>query len=204
MSTDPTVWITAILALGIYSFLIKDNVVFRLIEKGFVGLGAGYYAALGVRSIIQLGINPLREGKLVTLIPLILGLMVFARFAKPISWLSRIPVAVIVSVGAALTLRGSAQASLVAQTIGTMKPLNSFQNVVLVFGTCAVLVYFFFRDIPDGPAGRALGHVRTAARMLMMVSFGIGFAGMIGTQIPRAVGQVQLIFGRWIHIIPGL
>ena len=194
MSTDPTVWITAILALGIYSFLIKDNVVFRLIEKGFVGLGAGYYAALGVRSIMQLGINPLREGKLVTLIPLILGLMVFARFAKPISWLSRIPVAVIVSVGAAL----------VAQTIGTMKPLNSFQNVVLVFGTCAVLVYFFFRDIPDGPAGRAFGHVRTAARMLMMVSFGIGFAGMIGTQIPRAVGQVQLIFGRWIHIIPGL
>jgi hypothetical protein len=27
---------------------------------------------------------------------------------------------------------------------------------------------------------------------------------MIGTQIPRAIGQVQLIFGSWIHIIPGM
>lgn len=204
MSTNPTVWITAILALGVYSFLIKDNPVFRIVEKCFVGLGAGYYAALGVKSVIQLGVNPLREGAWVTLIPLGLGLMVFARYAKPISWLSRIPVAVIVSVGAALTLRGSAQAQFIAQIAGTMKPLNSINNVILVFGTCAVLFYFFFREVPNSPVGRALDHVRTAARILMMISFGIGFAGMIGTQIPRAIGQVQLIFGRWIHIIPGL
>lgn len=204
MSTNPTVWITALLALGVYSFLIKDNSFFRLVEKGFVGLGAGYYAALGVRSVLQLGINPLREGTWIALVPLMLGLMVFTRFFKPISWLSRVPVAVIVAVGAALTLTGSAQAQFVTQIVGTMKPLNSINNIILVLGTCAVLSYFFFRDVPDGRVGRTLGYVRAAARVLMMVSFGIGFAGMIGTQIPRAIGQVELIFGKWIHIIPGL
>jgi hypothetical protein len=203
VSTNPTVWITAILALGIYSFLVKDNPFFRIVEKLFVGLGAGYYAALGVRSIIQLGIAPLGEGKWVTLIPLALGVMVFARFVKPIAWVSKIPVAVIVAVGAALTLRGSAQAQFMTQIVGTMQPLNSIDNVILVFGTMAVLLYFFFKKVPEGPAGRTLGLVRSVARVLMMVSFGIGFGGMIGTQIPRAIGQVQLIFGKWIHIIPG-
>ena len=204
MSTNPTVWITTILALGIYSFLIKDNNFFRIVEKCFVGLGAGYYAALGVRSIMQLGVTPLSEGNFVALIPLVLGAMVFARFVKPIAWLSKIPVAVIVATGAALTLRGSAQAQFIAQITGTMKPLNSISNVVLVFGTCAVLLYFFFRQIPEGPAGQALGHVRSFARVLMMVSFGIGFGGMVGTQIPRAIGQLELIFGKWIHLIPGV
>lgn len=204
MSTNITVWITAILALGVYSFLIKDNPYFRIVEKCFVGLGAGYYAALGVRSINQLGITPLSEGKWVTLIPMALGLMVYARFYKPTAWLSKIPVALIVAVGAALTLRGSAQAQFMDQIIGTMKPLNSINNVILVLGTSAVLLYFFFRKVPEGPAGQTLGFIRTAARVLMMVSFGIGFGGMIGTQIPRAIGQVELIFGKWIHIIPGL
>ncbi len=204
MSTDITVWITAILALGIYSFLVKDNPFFRIVEKLFVGLGAGYYAALGVRSINQLGITPLAEGKWITLIPIALGLMVFTRFIKPLAWMAKIPVAAIVAVGAALTLRGSAQAQFMSQIVGTMKPLNSVNNVILVFGTSAVLLYFFFKKVPDGPVGRGLGWVRSAARVLMMVSFGIGFGGMIGTQIPRAIGQVQLIFGKWIHIIPGL
>lgn len=204
MSTNPTVWITAILALGVYSFLIKDNHFFRIVEKCFVGLGAGYYAALGVRSIIQLGTTPLSKGNWVTLIPMALGAMVFARFVRPIAWLSKIPVAVIVAVGAALTLRGSAQAQFIAQITGTMKPLNSFNNIVLVFGTCSVLLYFFFRKVPEGPAGRALDYTRSFARVLMMVSFGIGFGGMVGTQIPRAIGQLELIFGKWIHIIPGV
>lgn len=203
MSTDITVWITAILALGIYSFLVKENAFFRIVEKLFVGLGAGYYAALGIRSINQLGIAPLGEGKWITIVPLVLGLMVYARFIKPIAWMSKIPVAAIVAIGAALTLRGSAQAQFMTQIVGTMQPLNSVNNVILVFGTCAVLQYFFFRKVPDGPVGRALGGVRSVARVLMMVSFGIGFGGMIGTQIPRAIGQVQLIFGKWIHIIPG-
>lgn len=204
MSTNPTVWITALLALGVYSFLVKDNPFFRIVERCFVGLGAGYYAALGVRSINQLGIIPLKEGKLITLIPLALGLIVYARFYKPTAWLSKIPVAIIVAVGAALTLRGSAQAQFIDQIVGTMKPMNTINNIILVLGTSAVLLYFFFRKVPDGPVGKGLGFVRAFARVLMMVSFGIGFGGMIGTQIPRAIGQVELIFGKWIHIIPGL
>lgn len=203
MSTNITVWITALLTLGIYSFLFKDSIAFRLVEKCFVGLGVGYYAALGVKSITQLGIAPLVAGQYGTLIPLLLGLMVYARFAKPVEWLSKIPVAFIVATGAALTLRGSAQAQFMDQLRGTMLPLNSIDNIIIVLGTASVLLYFYFKAFPEGPANSALRGVRVAARILMMISFGTGFGGMIGIQIPRTVGQIELIFGKWIHIIPG-
>ena len=42
MSTDPYVWIAAILTLGVFSFLYKDNPLFCAIEHLLVGLSTGY------------------------------------------------------------------------------------------------------------------------------------------------------------------
>ena len=38
------IWIGAILTLGIFSFLYKDNPVYKITEAIFIGVSAGYYA----------------------------------------------------------------------------------------------------------------------------------------------------------------
>ncbi len=203
MSTDVTVWITALLTLGIYSFLIKDNKAFRLIEKFFVGLGAGYYAALGLRNIMQIGITPVMSGKLMPLIPLILGLLVYSRYYKPVAWMTKIPVALVVAIGAALTLRGTIQAQFLDQIVGSMVAWSSFDNIVIALGTASTVAYFYFRARSRGPFDTAMGWSARLARVIMMIAFGIGYTGILGANIPRTIGQIQLIFGKWIKLIPG-
>ena len=46
LSTLPGVWISALLTLGIFSFLYKDNPVYKFCEHLFVGISAGYWVVL--------------------------------------------------------------------------------------------------------------------------------------------------------------
>lgn len=204
MSTNPTIWITALLTLAVYSFLVKDNRAFRLVEKFFVGLGAGYYAALGYNNIVQIGIKPVLSGKLMPLIPLILGLMVYTRYFKSVAWLTKIPVALVVSIGAALTLRGTIGAQFLNQIAGTMLPWSSIDNIIIVLGTASTVAYFYFKARPSGTFDTVMTWSGKFARAVMMVAFGIGYTGVLGANIPRTIGQIQLIFGKWIKLIPGL
>jgi hypothetical protein len=204
VSTDFTVWAISLLTLAVYSFLVKDNRAFRLTEKLFVGLGAGYSAALGYKNIVQIGITPVLQGRLLPLIPLILGLMAYTRYFKSVAWMSRIPVGLIVAIGAALTLRGSIQAQLIDQLVGSMVPWTSINNLIIVFGTASTIAYFYFRARSAGPFDTAMNWSGWFARLVMMIAFGIGYTGILGANIPRTIGQIQLIFGKWIKLIPGM
>lgn len=203
MSTDPTVWVKSILTLCVFTYLIKDNRVFGLTQKLYVGVGVGYSAALAVRNVMQQGITPLVGGRTILLIPLILGIMTYARFVKPIAWLSKIPTAFIVTLGAAITLRGTIQAQFIDQIRGTMLPLNSIDNIIIVFGTGATIMYFYFRLAGKGNVGTLLSWNNKFARFIMMIALGIGYTGNLSANIPRTIGILQQLFGEWIHLIPG-
>lgn len=203
MSTSPAVWVSALLTLVVYSFLIKDNKAFGLVERLFVGVGSGFFAGLGYRNIVLMGIMPVMEGSLSRLIPLLLGLMVYARYFKPIAWVAKIPLGIVVAAGAALALRGTVGALFLNQIAGTMLPLTSINNAIIVVGTITTVAYFHFRARPLGPFDTVMNWSSTFARAIMMVAFGVGYTAILGANIPRTIGQLQLIFGSWIHLIPG-
>lgn len=203
MSTSPATWVSAILMLCVYSYLIKDNRVFGLTQRLYVGVGIGYGAALAMRNVVQSGFQPLLKGNKMVLIPIVLGLLAYTRYVKPIAWTSRIPAAFVVALGAALTLRGAIQAQFLNQISGTMLPLTSINNVIIVFGTASTLLYFYFKERQKGPINTVVNYSNMFARYIMMVALGIGYTGNLSSNIPRTIGQLQLIFGEWIHLIPG-
>lgn len=203
MSTNPATWVSAILMLCVYSYLVKDNQVFGLTQRLYVGLGIGYGAALALRSIVNSGVQPLLKGNTMVLIPMVIGLLAYMRYVKAISWTSRIPAAFVVALGAALTLRGAIQAQFISQIVGTMLPLNSINNAIIVFGTASTLLYFYFRERKAGSINTIVTYSNVFARYIMMIALGIGYTGNLGSNIPRTIGQLQLIFGEWIHLIPG-
>ncbi len=41
LSSDPYVWVAAFFTLAIYSFLYKDNVIYKITESIFIGVAAG-------------------------------------------------------------------------------------------------------------------------------------------------------------------
>ena len=77
MSTDPWVWLSALLTLCIFSFLYKDNPFFKFAEHLFTGLSVGYTIAASWFLVIKPNIiqNIFVAKDWVLLIPLAIGLL---------------------------------------------------------------------------------------------------------------------------------
>jgi len=198
MSTDIGVWIAALATIGLTSFLFKENPLYRLIENLYVGISAGYAITLGWGNIMNLAQKPISEsGKYSLLIPIVLGILLYARYFKKISWVSRIPMGFLIGLGTGLAVRGLILSQVVNQIKACFVPLNSFDNIFIVVGTLIVLFYFFFTVEHKGTAGK----VATLGRWVMMIGFGASFAGTATGRISLFIGRLQYLLGNWLGVI---
>ena len=197
MSTNFGVWVGALCTIAMFSFLWKENKVFRTFQHVYVGIAAGYGMVQQWKSIKNMAIDPLlKKGDLLLLVPVILGLLLFARFFKSVSWLSRWSVAFLMGLGAALSIK-ILETEFIRQAQATLVPLNSFNNIVLVFGTVTGLCYFFFTIKPSP----ALSGAAKIGRYVLMLSFGAGFGNAVMGRVSLLISRMQFLFGDWIHLI---
>jgi hypothetical protein len=212
LSPHPGVWIAAFLTLGILTFLYRDNPVYKLCEHLFVGVSAGYWVVLTFWSVVMPNlfdpmIEGMRRGSLegwLLLIPLLLGVMLFSRFFPKGDWLSRWPIALILGVYPALRITGFAQGDFVEQLHGTLLPFwstpsfwVSVNNVLLVVGLVATLVFFFFSKEHTGP----LGGVAKVGIYFLMVSFGASYGYTVMARISLLIGRVMFLLDDWLGVI---
>jgi len=47
MSTNPAIWLGALISLGMYSYLYKENPFFRVCEHLYLGLSLAHLAVTG-------------------------------------------------------------------------------------------------------------------------------------------------------------
>lgn len=198
ISTDLGVWIAAIATIGIMSFAFKDNPLYRLVENVYVGVSAGHAIVLGWINIRDKGIEPMIEkGDWSLLVPMVLGVLLYTRYSKKLSWLSRFPLALLVGIGTGLAIRGTIGSQIVSQINGTLLPLNSVNNILIVLGTLGVLTYFFFSVEHRG----VLKSVSTFGRHVMMVSFGAAFGSTVMGRMALFIGRLQFLYANWLGII---
>ena len=68
--------------------LYKDNPLFRIAESLTIGISLAYLTLFSGKQVIDANITPLLEGRLISIIPLIFGILIFARFGpKKYSWI---------------------------------------------------------------------------------------------------------------------
>ncbi|HEY6571736.1 MAG TPA: hypothetical protein VI198_00330 [Candidatus Eisenbacteria bacterium] len=210
LSSDIGVWIAAFLTLGIFSFLYKDNPVYKFCEHLFVGISAGYYVVLTYFSTLKPNlVTPLfghfGEGRnFLLVIPLLLGILLFSRFFPRGDWLSRWPIAVILGVYPALRITGFGQSDLVQQVNGSILPLwgavnpgELINNWLLVIGLLTTLVFFFFSKEHKG----ALGGSARIGIYFLMVSFGASYGYTVMARISLLIGRVMFILRDWLGVL---
>lgn len=210
VSTDIGVWIAALLTLGIFSFLYRDNPVYKFCEHLFVGISAGYYVVLTYFSTIKPNlVTPLftqfGEGRnFLLLIPLLLGVLLFSRFFPRGDWLSRWPIAVILGVYPALRITGFGQSDLVEQVHGSILPLwggvnpgDLINNWLLVVGLLTTLMFFFFSKEHKG----ALGGTAKVGIYFLMVSFGASYGYTVMARISLLIGRVMFLVRDWLGAV---
>ena len=197
MSSDIGVWVAAICTIAMFSFLWRDNSIFRSFQHIYVGIAAGYGMVQQWKSIKNMAYTPLvTKGAYIWIVPIILGLMLFARFFKGISWLSRWSLAFLIGIGSALAIK-ILETEFIRQAQASIVNLNSFNNWFLMLGTACGVFYFFFTIKPNGVVGVAA----RLGRYVLMLSFGAGFGNAVMGRVSLLISRMQFLFGEWIKLI---
>ena len=203
-------WVAAGLTLFIFTFLYKDNPLFKLAEHLYVGISVGYTVAKGFELLFRLVIDPVyEEEEWWRLIPVGIGMLMLARYVPKITWLSRIAFAFVVGVGSGLAIPRLISAFVLKQVEDTVRPLvsvveggvirpsldlldpgSSLNSVIILVGVMSVLWYFFFSIEHTGP-GKVMA--RTGI-IFLMLAFGAAFGY-------TAMARMSLLIGRFMDLI---
>lgn len=196
--------VAALLTLGIFSFLWKDNPIYKASESLAVGLSAGYFTVVLARtSLNRTLIDPLfHQGHWLVIIPGILGLLMYLRLTRRWTWISRYPLAFYMGIAGGAALTPTIVAYVVRQVQYTIVPMGfttwaGFQNVLIVVMVFCALFYFFF----SVPHRGALGWAARFGVWVIMVSFGAQFGFTVMARISLLIGRVQFLLGDWLHIV---
>ena len=221
MSTDFGIWVGALLTLFIFSFLYKDNPLYKFAEHLFVGVSAAYYMVLNYWTVIDANlVAPLAAafgGKLpggawqlqqgdyraLLVLPGLLGVLLFTRLFSRIDWLSRFSLALIIGVYAGLKTTGFAQGDLVAQVQASLQPLwsaghllASLNAILFTVGLIASLLFFFYSREHKG----LLGGVTRVGIWFLMISFGAGYGYTVMSRISLLIGRFQYLLEDWLRL----
>ena len=201
------------LTLALYSFLYRDNPLFKLAEHLYVGVVAAYeLTQVWYQNILADVINPLFRGgdvglRWVILIPTALGLMLFTRLLHKGVWLSRLSFAFIVGLGAGLAIPRRISSFVLQQIEPSLRPLwtdsigwGTLDTVVILVGVVSVLVYFSFSLEHTG----AVGRVSTVGIWFLMVSFGASFGYTVMARLSLLIGRVTFLMEDWLTLNPPL
>ncbi|MBQ26820.1 MAG: hypothetical protein CMH81_01555 [Nitrospiraceae bacterium] len=198
-------WVATGLTLFIYTFLYRDNPLFKLGEHLYVGISVGYSIVITIYAVgVKLLWVPMtEEGQWQLLIPSLLGLMISARFFPRIAWLSRISFAFVVGFGSGTIIPRLISSNVLSQLEDTIRPLatmtasgltytinfldpkSDINNLITLIGVLSVLFYFFF-SVEHRGAGQAVA--RTGI-VFLMIAFGAAFGYTVMSRMSLLIGR---------------
>jgi hypothetical protein len=198
--------------MAIFSFLWKDNMIYKFAEHLVVGVSMGYWCVILYQtSFLSKMWEPLTrtlaghpEGMpdRLVFVPIVLGLLLFTRFFPKISWLARIPMAFILGVGSGVAIPLGIQTSVIQQihpTMAAFQPaswsgIGSWLNAILVLvGVVCGLAYFFFSAKHTG----ILGGMSKIGIWVLMIGFGASFGYTVMSRISLLYGRVNYLVFEW-------
>jgi hypothetical protein len=206
LSHDILVWISSLLTLCIFSFIFKDNPFYRFAEHLFVGTSAGYFIALQYHNVIypNLIVPLFKEGQLLYVIPLFLGILYITRFIPQLSWLVRIPIAFLLGWGSGVAIPAALQTDVIKQIQGTMLVRENFirwdnglWSIIILIGVVATLIFFFFSRERKG----IIKPIANLGIIFIMLGFGASFGYTVMARISLLIGRFQFLLGDWLGLI---
>lgn len=176
------------LSVLLYLF-IGDNPLFRIVSYLFIGVASGYVFVLLLFQVLGPRLEQLLESGNLTLlgiglIPFLLGALLIFKLWPRTSPIGSFPMAILVGVGAAVTVGGAVFGTLFGQIQSTFALFPSLgdlagnvvdqgflllEGLFVLLGTVATLAYFQFgararSTAPAGTAADAVGAASTTAR----------------------------------------
>jgi hypothetical protein len=209
-------WIAGILSLVIFTFLYKDNPLYKVAEHLFLGVALGYGLALYYwNNVFPQAIGPLfypqpgTPRDLYVLIPITLGLFVLLRIVPKLAWLSRYSFAVYIGGGVGILVPTVFAGTFLPQLLDTMQPLwtpeaaaaggvvfvwGLISRLLILVGVFATLLYFFYSIEHRGAAGT----ISRVGVYFIMIGMGASFGNTVMARVSLLIGRFQFLLSEWI------
>jgi hypothetical protein len=199
-------WVAVGLTLCIFSFLYKDNPLFKVGEHLYVGISVGYSVVVVWFTVfVRLVGEEITKGNYEPVIPVMIGLLIWTRFIPKIAWLSRLAFAFVVGFGSGVAIPRLISSYILKQIEDTVNPLVTLANgdltmnlslanpqsgvntIILLIGVVTVLFYFFF-SVEHTGAGYVAA--RTGIYFLM-IGFGAAFGYTVMSRMSLLIGRLR-------------
>jgi hypothetical protein len=193
-----------LVTLAIFSFLYRDNPLYKLAEHLAVGISVGflivnYYYTVFMPKVWD---NVLHKGQFDYLIPFVLGVLLFTRFLPKWGWISRWSLAFLLGASSGVSIPATLESRVLKQIEGSMASLavpvagdpwgtvlQSLVSVFLIGGTIACLVFFLFSVEHKGSVGK----LAYFGRLCIMAGFGASFGYTVMARVSLLIGRIQFL-----------
>lgn len=201
---DLGILIALVLTLVVFSGFFKPNPLYRFAESLFIGVSAGYFAAIWYFSIIKPAYQSALRGDFLILIPLIAGLLLFipSDSERNYSKLRLLPAAFIVIVTLAINIPVYFTAFLQEMIRTSVIPLVSFDpdgnlradttiNAVLsIVCVTSAIMFLVARHKNNNKFVNTSGE---AGRFFVLIAIGSAFAYTLLSRLILFMGKIEFI-----------
>lgn len=197
-------WTGWVLMLMIYSYpLYKENPVYRFAEHLYIAVMLAVSLTVNFSNVMRMCITPLMQGNITMIVPLVLGLMIYAMLIPEYRWVSRYPIALLVGAGFGLGIRGSIGPNIQDAIVSTItRPTDGgamawINFLYIAVGLICSTLYFLLTYEHSG----ALQVPTRIGRLFIMVALGAYFGNTVLFRFTMLTGRAQF-FLQVLKLIP--
>ena len=211
--------IAGICTLAIYSFLYRENPVYRFFEHIFIGIATAWGLVATVRNYLWPKIlrplsgfdripypdgsyaEPYNSLFLLYLLPIAFGLLYYFILSRKYNWIAQIVIGFQLGVAGGLAFKGTFT-ELLPQLFDSFRPVfvpgdiySTLSNLVFLLTLLTALAYFFF-SFKRTPGG-VVAVSSSIGRWMMMGCFGAFFGSTIMARMALLVNRLDFLLRDW-------
>ena len=207
ISTDPWVWLSALMTIAAFSLLYGENPLFRFGEYTYTATVIGHSVVTGL-STIRNRFTPLFTGQQPMLIfSLVLGIMSIFVVWKKYAWIAAFPMSILIGVGTGISLRGVINTDIVGNMKAIVRevplifvgpPINQLGFLVRVTFSLSAIIYLLFTVFHKGPLSKYVEYVRTFGKYAILTYFGLNVGNVLQGNSGQAVAAINRLLRQWL------
>jgi len=209
ISTDPWVWVSALMTICSFSLLYGENPLFRFGEHTYTAIVVAHSVVTGV-STLQSRFAPLLSGaKPLLIIPLILGLMSLFVVWRRYAWIASFPIAVMIGVGTGLSMRALIATEILSNIAAVIReaglifdgpPVISLGYLVRLVFTITGVFYLLFTVAHKGPLNKPLSYLREIGKYAFLSYLGLSVGNAIMQHSGLATSAISRLIHQWLGL----
>ena len=203
-------WIGAFCTIGILSFALGDNKLYRALEHVIIGSASAYVLFFIIQTVIKPNLyDKLAAGNWWWLLVLIPSSLWFTVYFKKLAWMNKIVVGLLMGMTVGIAFQKFINLN-VPQVLESFKPIVTYtpdgltvtaanwRNLVYIITMVFVLLYFVFCFKWKTVAARGASRF---GRVLMMIAFGALFGNTVSTRMSWLIDRLDALVD-WAKNIP--